>query len=82
MSDFLGAGLGVLFNCGWFILGPVVGYFIASKRGADKVIGAAFGLLGCLGWAIVFFLPVKKAELSGQVGRSLGVDETPRIDDK
>jgi hypothetical protein len=74
--------LAALFQCGWFIAGPIVGVIIAIKRGVHPLIGFALGFLGCIGWGVLFFIPGDKKTLKHQAGRSFSVDETPPIDRK
>ena len=71
-----------LYQCVWFVAGPIVGVIIAKKRGFNPVIGFLVGFLGCIGWEILFFIPGDKKTLEKQAGRSFSADEKPPIDDK
>ena len=72
-----------LWQCVWFVAGPIVGVVIANKRGFHPVIGFVVGFLGCIGWAILFCIPSDKKTQSKQAGRSFSVDETPpQVDNK
>ena len=67
----------LLFQCGALAIGPVVGFFLAKKRGVNPLLGLAVGLLGCAGWAVIFFVLGKKpiSEPTNSAGRSFSAGD-------
>lgn len=76
MQDAFQTFLSLVFNCGFLVVGPAVGFFIAKKRGVTPWLGAAVGLFGCIGWlAVWFLLPSKTNTPSNSAGYSFKVDD-------